>query len=161
MAKVSNSPFKSLLDAPRVRDAARELIEAVAEEAKQRELSPKAYERALKEVARLRGRPLFFPAISGGTGRGARVRLADGTTRLDFISGIGVYGFGHADPDLLETAVVAAAADTVYQGHLAPGPETLPPQRLTRFLIGPDRPGKPGANRSSGNIGSRDREKSR
>ncbi|MGE4605357.1 MAG: aminotransferase class III-fold pyridoxal phosphate-dependent enzyme [Myxococcota bacterium] len=125
MARSKPSPFESPLKSPRVRAAARELILAVAEDASRRELSPKAYERALKEVARLRGRPLFFPAISGATGRGARVRLADGTTRLDFISGIGVYGFGHSDQDLLETAVVAAAGDAVFQGHLFPGTEYI------------------------------------
>ncbi len=125
MARSKPSPLESLRESSRVRDAARELIRAVAAEANQRELSPKAYERALKGVARLRGRPLFFPAISGGIGRGARVRLADGTTRLDFISGIGVYGFGHSDPDLLETAVVAAAGDAVFQGHLLPGSEYI------------------------------------
>jgi len=58
--------------------------------------------------------------------------MADGTTKLDFIGGIGVYAFGHGDPDLLETAAVAAAADTVFQGHLAPGPEYL---RLSRALL--------------------------
>ena len=31
---------------------------------------------------------------------GARFRLADGTHKLDFVSGIGVYGFGHSDRDL-------------------------------------------------------------
>jgi 4-aminobutyrate aminotransferase-like enzyme len=51
------------------------------------------------------------------------VRLADGRTLLDFVSGIGTYLFGHSDPDLLETAVVAAAGDGVYQGHLAPSSE--------------------------------------
>ena len=60
------------------------------------------------------------------------MRLADGTTLLDFIGGIGVYALGHADPDLLETAVVAAAGDAVFQGHLAPGPEYL---LLSRLLV--------------------------
>ena len=123
MAKPRRSPYKSLLDAPRVREAARALVEAVAEEAGERALTPNAYEKAVREIGRLRGRPLFWPAISSGTGRGARVRLADGTTRLDFIGGIGVYGLGHSDPDLLETAVVAAAGDSVFQGHLFPGTE--------------------------------------
>jgi 4-aminobutyrate aminotransferase-like enzyme len=132
MAKVSNNPFKSLLDAPRVRDAARELLAAVAEESERRALTPKTYQRALRDIERLRGRPLFFPALSGGGGGGARVRLADGTTRIDFISGIGVYAFGHADTDLLETAVVAAAGDSVYQGHLFPGIEYL---NLSKALL--------------------------
>jgi 4-aminobutyrate aminotransferase-like enzyme len=132
MARTRSGPFKSLLDKPRVREAARELLAAVAEELGERAISPKAYERALRDVERLRGQSMPFPALSGGTGRGARVRLADGTTRLDFISGIGVYGFGHSDPDLLETAVVAAAGDTVFQGHLFPGPETL---QLSKALL--------------------------
>ena len=53
MARSKPSPFESPLKSPRVRDAARELILAVAEDASRRKLSPKAYERALKEVARL------------------------------------------------------------------------------------------------------------
>ena len=132
MAKPGSSPLLSLLDAPKVREAARALIEAVAEEAASRTLSPKAYERALRDLARVRGRPLFYPAISGVSGHGARVRLADGTTKLDFIGGIGVYGFGHADADLLETAVTAAAGNAVFQGHLLPGPEYL---RVSRALL--------------------------
>jgi 4-aminobutyrate aminotransferase-like enzyme len=132
MARKKTSPLGSLLDAPRVREAARALIEAVQEELRERELSPKAYERALHEVERLRGRPLFHPALAIGSGRGARVRLANGQTVLDFASGIGTYGFGHSDPDLLETAVVAAAGDSVFQGHLLPGVEYL---RLSRALL--------------------------
>jgi 4-aminobutyrate aminotransferase-like enzyme len=132
MGRKKNSPFGRLLDAPKVREAARALVEAVQEELRERELSPKAYERALKEVERLRGRPLFHPALAGGTGRGARVRLANGITVLDFASGIGTYGFGHADTDLLETAVVTAAGDSVFQGHLLPGVEYL---QLSRALL--------------------------
>jgi 4-aminobutyrate aminotransferase-like enzyme len=104
----------------------------VAEEAQRRSLTPRAYERALRRLERQRGRALFVPALSGGFGSGARVRLADGTSRIDFIGGIGVYGFGHGDPDLLETAVVAAAAGAVFQGHLLPGPEYL---NLSRALL--------------------------
>jgi 4-aminobutyrate aminotransferase-like enzyme len=132
MANPKPSPLASLLAAPAVRDAARALIAAVAEEARELSLTPKAYARALRELERRRGRPLIFPALLGGHGRGARVRLADGTWKLDFVGGIGVYGFGHSDADLLETAVVAAAADSVFQGHLYPGPEYL---RLSKALL--------------------------
>jgi 4-aminobutyrate aminotransferase-like enzyme len=132
MARSKPSPLESLLDAPRVREAAQALIRAVAEEASERSLAPRAYERAVRQLERLRGRSLLYPALTGGTGRGARVVLADGSTKLDFIGGIGVYGLGHADPDLLETAAVAAAGDSVFQGHLMPGPESL---RLSRALL--------------------------
>ncbi|HEY5656750.1 MAG TPA: aminotransferase class III-fold pyridoxal phosphate-dependent enzyme [Myxococcota bacterium] len=132
MPKAKRSPLKSLLEAPRVREAARALIEALQEEAAERELNPAAYDRAVREIQRLRGRPLIYPALSSGVGRGARVRLANGLTLLDFTGAIGVYGFGHSDPDLLETAVVAAAGDAVFQGHLLPGPEYL---NLTKALL--------------------------
>ncbi len=126
------NPLTSLLAAPAVRSAARALVAAVAEQTSELALTPKAYARALRELERGRGRPLIFPVLLGGHGRGARVRLADGTQKLDFVGGIGVYAFGHADPDLLETAVVAAAADTVFQGHLYPGAEYL---RVSRALL--------------------------
>ncbi len=132
MSRAKSSPLKSLLDAPRVREAAQALIDAVAEEWRERELEPRAYQRAIGEIERVRGRPLQFPALTGGVGRGARVRLADGRIVLDFVGGIGVYGFGHADRDLLETAVIAAAGDSVFQGHLMPGPEYL---RLSKALL--------------------------
>ncbi len=132
MPRRSRSPLEPLLTAPAVREAARALVEAVAKEAAQRALTPAQYERAVKEIGRRRGRPLAFPTLLAGPGCGARVRLADGTTKLDFASGIGVYGFGHGDPNLLETAAAAAACDTVFQGHLAPGGEYL---RLSRALL--------------------------
>jgi 4-aminobutyrate aminotransferase-like enzyme len=123
MARSKRHPLRSLIDAPGVREAAQALIEAVRAAAGERRLEPKAYERALRDTARLRGRPLAVPALVAPIGRGARVQLADGRTLLDFVSGIGTYLFGHSDPDLLETAVVAAAGDSVYQGHLAPSGE--------------------------------------
>lgn len=132
MAKRSQSPLQSLLGSEPVQQAARALIEAVHEEACQRELTPEKYEKAIRDLERHRGRPLIYPMISGGYGQGARVRLADGTTKLDFIGGIGVYGFGHGDDDLVQHAVVAAAADVLFQGHLMPGPEYA---RLSKTLV--------------------------
>lgn len=133
MARRGARLFRSLLESPGVREAAAALVDAVADEIQRRaSLTPGAYERALREIGRIRGRPLLFPLLCPGLGRGARVTLADGTVKLDFVSGIGVQGFGHGDRDLLETAVAAAAADVVFQGHLAPGPESL---RLSKALL--------------------------
>jgi len=128
----NTNPLASLLDAPAVRSAAQALVKAVAHEGAARALDAETYERALRELCRLRGRPLLFPALIAGAGHGARVRLASGRQLLDFIGGIGVYAFGHSERDLLETAAAAAAVDTVFQGHLAPGPEYL---RLSRALL--------------------------
>ena len=70
MARNRYSLLKGLLDSPRVREAARALIAAVAEEAEKRALSPHAYQRALRQLERQRGHGLFFPALGGGTGSG-------------------------------------------------------------------------------------------
>ncbi|RIK93730.1 MAG: acetylornithine aminotransferase [Proteobacteria bacterium] len=128
----STSPLEPIARAPEVRAAAAALVDAALREASERALTPAQYERAVAEVGRLRGRPLLLPALAAGVGRGARVRLADGTTRLDWIGGLGVYAFGHGDRDLLETAVAAAASDVVFQGHLLPGPEYV---RISRALL--------------------------
>ena len=125
MARRSRSASGSLMNAPAVKKAAAALLDAVAEEANARALSPAAYERAIKQLERLRGRPLGWPMLQAGVGQGATLRLANGTRLLDFIGGIGVYAFGHSDRNLLETAVAAAAVDTVFQGHLVPGVENL------------------------------------
>jgi 4-aminobutyrate aminotransferase-like enzyme len=127
-----SNPLDPLIEVPAVREATAALLDAVAEAAGECSLAPARYESALRELGRLRGRPLLVPALSAGFGRGARVRLADGTWKLDFVGGIGVQAFGHGDRDLLETAVVAAASDAVFQGHLLPGPEYL---RLSRALL--------------------------
>ncbi len=130
--------LRPVIDSEPVREAARALVAAVREELAGRELSDDAYEKSLRRIGRQRGRPLLYPMIAGSRGKGARVFLADGTRKLDFIGGIGMYGFGHGDDDLLETAVVAAAGDVAFQGHLLPGPEYL---GLTSALLkhaGPD-----------------------
>jgi len=132
MAKKTVNPLSSLIESETVRAAAQALLAAVEEESQERFLSDKNYEKALRDLERMRGRPLMLPMLSAGRGQGARVVLADGSTKLDFISGIGVYVFGHGDPDLLEHAVVAAAGDGLFQGHLLPGPEYL---GLTRALL--------------------------
>jgi 4-aminobutyrate aminotransferase-like enzyme len=132
MPRRDRNPLASLANSPAVREAAERLIDAVAEESAERALSPHAYARAVREIERLRGKPVFLPLLTAGAGKGARVRLADGRLLLDFIGGIGVYAFGHSDRDLLATAVAAAASDSVFQGHLAPGAEYL---RLSRALV--------------------------
>lgn len=132
MKKHSFTPSDSLLDDPKIREAAAQLIAAVSSELSRRAMTPEVYQKTVKDLGRMRGRPLFAPILTAGVGRGARVQLADGSTVLDFIGGIGVYGFGHCDRDLLETAVVAAASDAVFQGNLMPGIEV---HQLARTVL--------------------------
>ena len=77
-----------------------------------------SYKQALQRVSRLRGRPLFYPYIGSGRGRGPFVELLDGSVKLDFICGIGVHILGHGHPRMLRAALKGALEDISAQGHL-------------------------------------------
>lgn len=72
----------------------------------------------LERLATARGGATYFPYLSSGIGKGPWVELADGSVKLDFISGIGVHGLGHSHPKLVGAGVRAALEDTVMQGNL-------------------------------------------
>src|SRR3989442_12753050 len=67
-----------------------------------------SYSAQLQRVARLRGRPLFFPYIGSGLGRGARGLTAHGRWVLYFAIWIGGYFFRHSHPHLLRAAPTSA-----------------------------------------------------
>jgi len=95
------------------------MMEALAElQVSEGSADSHAYAEQLKHLAQWRGRPLFFPYLGSGVGRGAKVLTADGRWLLDFAIGIGVHFFGHSHPDLIRTALTAAASDIVMQGNL-------------------------------------------
>lgn len=60
---------------------------------------------------------LYFPYLSSGIGKGPYVECADGSIKLDFISGIGVH-WSHGDRDIVKSSLIAALHDTVMQGNL-------------------------------------------
>lgn len=72
----------------------------------------------LQRLAAARGGATYFPYLASGLGRGPWVELADGSIKLDFITGIGVHGLGHSHPALLSASLRAALEDTVMQGNL-------------------------------------------
>ena len=76
------------------------------------------YAEALERFSKDRGGNLFYPYLGSGAGAGAFVELADGSVKLDMISGIGVHYFGHGTPELTARLIDAALADTVMQGNL-------------------------------------------
>ena len=96
------------------------ILEAVAERASisTPPLDESSMRAELAELALLRGRPAFFPYLGSGIGRGARAMQADGRWVIDLALGIGVHLFGHGNPDLIATAIRAAASDVVMQGNL-------------------------------------------
>lgn len=91
------------------------------------------YDRLLAEAGEVRGRGLYYPYLGSGIGNGPLVELADGSVKLDMISGIGVNFFGHSDADLIATAVEGALGDTVMQGNLQMNAEAV---RFAQTLIG-------------------------
>ncbi len=78
----------------------------------------------MEKFGEIRGGNLYFPYLSSGIGNGPFVELVDGSVKLDFITGIGVHGFGHSHPMLVEAGLDAALSDTVMQGNLQQGPDS-------------------------------------
>lgn len=74
-------------------------------------------------VALTRGRPLHYPYIGTGAGRGPYVELEDGSIKLDLINGIGIHIMGHAHPRVMAAAVRGSISDIVTQGNLQPNNE--------------------------------------
>lgn len=91
-----------------------------------------AFKAQLDEIGKYRGRPLYWPFISSGLGRGPFVVCQDGSVKLDLINGIGVHLLGHSHPRVLAAGIRGALQDTVNQGHLQPGEEYI---EMSRKLI--------------------------
>ncbi len=110
---------------PRIQEARKLILDAVAEHQSQltgiRPPNPdlaEDFQKMLDEFGQIRGGNLYFPYLSSGIGNGPFVELADGSVKLDMITGIGVHGYGHSHPDLVSTGIDAAICDTVMQGNL-------------------------------------------
>ena len=114
-----------LAEDSRIAQAKQLLLDAVAEQSQKisaiqppKDALATDYEQSLKEFGEMRGANLYYPYIASGIGNGPFVELADGSVKLDFISGIGVHGFGHSSPEMVAAGVDAAICDTVMQGNL-------------------------------------------
>lgn len=92
---------------------------------------PEHVENGKKEIEKaglVRGRPLYYPYVGTGSGRGPYVELEDGSVKLDLINGIGIHLMGHANPRVMAATVRGALSDVVNQGNLQPNRE------YSRFL---------------------------
>src|SRR4051812_30303807 len=96
-----------------------------------------AFQTLVQEFAKDRGRDLFFPYLSSGLGSGPFVELADGSVKLDMITGIGINFFGHTHPALVAEMIDGLPAD-VMQGNLEPGIEM---RQLIQALVAQASPG--------------------
>ncbi|WP_235934731.1 aminotransferase class III-fold pyridoxal phosphate-dependent enzyme [Candidatus Laterigemmans baculatus] len=84
-----------------------------------------AYADLLAELGVARGGTPILPYLAAGLGNGPWVELADGSVKLDFISGIGVHGLGHSHPRMLQASIDGALEDVVMQGNLQQHPPSL------------------------------------
>ncbi|MEO0325707.1 MAG: aminotransferase class III-fold pyridoxal phosphate-dependent enzyme [Myxococcota bacterium] len=80
-----------------------------------------SYEALCEDAAGSRGRPLLYPFLGSGAGRGPYVELADGSVKLDLVTGIGVHFFGHSHPEIIRAQAEAALEDTTKHGNLQSG----------------------------------------
>ncbi len=84
-----------------------------------------AAQKEITEIGTLRGRPLFYPYLGTGVGRGPYTEVNDGSVKLDLINGIGIHLMGHSHPKVIKAALKGALNDVVMQGHLEPNGEYL------------------------------------
>ena len=117
---------------PRIAEARRLIAQAVADHASTLTAARPAkselagdYEALLARLTTARGGPPFWPYLASGIGNGPFVELADGSVKLDFITGIGVHGCGHSHPAMIDAAIDAALEDTVMQGNLQQHPPSI------------------------------------
>lgn len=139
MAKDSLLLSDQLKADPRLAQAKKLILEAVADHQKtMQSVRPprtelkESYEAMLEKFGSLRNGSLFFPYLSSGIGNGPFVELADGSVKLDMITGIGVHGYGHSHPLLVEAAIDTAVSDTVMQGNLQQNTESY---ELCQLLV--------------------------
>ncbi|MEZ0390951.1 MAG: aminotransferase class III-fold pyridoxal phosphate-dependent enzyme [Pseudobdellovibrionaceae bacterium] len=77
----------------------------------------------IEKTGQIRGRPLHYPYIGTGAGRGVYVELEDGSVKMDLINGIGIHLMGHSNPRVMAATVRGALSDIVNQGNLQPNRE--------------------------------------
>lgn len=92
-----------------------------------------SYKKLLDSAGQFRGRPLHYPYVGSGAGRGPYVELADGSVKMDLINGIGIHLFGHAHPRVIHASLRGSLMDIVMQGNLEPNREYL---QLSQKLVG-------------------------
>ncbi len=77
------------------------------------------------DIAKYRGRPLFYPYIGTGIGNGPYVELEDGSIKMDLINGIGVHIQGHSNPSVIRATLQGAMSDVLNHGNLQANKEYL------------------------------------
>lgn len=72
----------------------------------------------LKSIEQYRGRAMFYPQLMTGRGNGPYLEFADGSVKLDFITGIGVNFLGYSNPNVIKHQIKGICQTNVYESHL-------------------------------------------
>lgn len=122
----------------KLEDAKRLLLEVVAERQKEivgiKGADPAlkiSYAKMCEDLQNKRGFALWHPYIGTGVGKGSFVQLADGSVKLDFVTGVGVH-FAHCHPKILDATIEACLSNMVMQGNLMQNREI---KELTDLLL--------------------------
>lgn len=75
-------------------------------------------EKILKSIEEYRGRAMFYPKVMTGRGNGPYLEFADGSVKLDFITGIGVNFLGYSNPSVIKHQIKGICQANVYESHL-------------------------------------------
>ena len=84
-----------------------------------------SHQQLVDDIAKYRGRPLFYPYIGTGLGNGPYVELEDGSVKMDLINGIGVHIQGHSHPQVTRAILEGGMADVLNHGNLQANKEYL------------------------------------
>lgn len=79
---------------------------------------PSLANQLLKSIEEYRGRAMFYPYIMSGRGNGPYLEFADGSIKLDFITGIGVNFLGYSHPKVIKNQIEGICQANVYESHL-------------------------------------------
>ncbi len=129
-----------LLEDPRIAQARKLILESIEDHKIQiTSIKPPSedqtqYQALVDILGSIRGMPLYYPYIGSGFGSGPYVELADGSIKLDMISGIGPNLLGHSHLGIAEALIDSALTDTVLQGNLMHNMDALHlAQKLTEI----------------------------
>jgi 4-aminobutyrate aminotransferase-like enzyme len=80
--------------------------------------APIKAQKILKSIEEYRGRAMFYPKLMTGKGNGPYLEFADGSVKLDFITGIGVNFLGYSNPNVIKQQIKGISQANVYESHL-------------------------------------------
>ena len=129
-SNLSSTVGQQIQESDKIKSLVKDIVSEVAKTNSQltgikapQEQLKEAAKKKIDQTGQVRGRPLHYPYIGTGAGRGPFVELEDGSVKLDLINGIGIHLMGHSNERVMAAAVRGALSDVIVQGNLEPNNE--------------------------------------